>query len=127
MLQEYVKATNKSFELTLSDLKDRLAERKFGVLAAISLSDKFKDKGIEYLGQLTILEVCNPFEAAAALAINPAAAYFLPCKILVREVNGCALIEMAKPSSLIEILHEPKLVDFARKIEDLLIEAADAV
>ncbi len=127
MLQEYVRATTKSYESTLSDLKNKLLERRFGVLASISLSDKIKDKGIEYLGQLTILEVCNPFEAAAALEINSAAAYFLPCKILVREVNGCALIEMAKPSSLVEILGDAKLSVFAKKIENLLIEAAEAV
>lgn len=127
MYLDYVRKTDKSFEATLEDLKNELANRKFGTLAAISLSDKFKDKGIDYNGKLTILEVCNPFEASQALALNPLSAYFLPCKLIVEELNGLTLIKMARPSVLIQMLEDQALVNFAQRIETLLIEAAEAV
>lgn len=127
MYLDYVRQTDKSFEDTLEVLKKELADRKFGVLASISLSDKFKDKGLEYNGKLTILEICNPFEASQALSLNPTSVYFLPCKMIVEELNGLTLIKMARPSVLIQILEDQALVSFAQRIEDLLIQAAEAV
>jgi uncharacterized protein (DUF302 family) len=127
MYLDYVRQTDKSFEDTLEVLKKELADRKFGVLASISLSDKFKDKGLEYNGKLTILEICNPFEASQALSLNPMSVYFLPCKMIVEELNGLTLIKMARPSVLIQILEDQALVSFAQRIEDLLIQAAEAV
>lgn len=127
MFLDYVKVIPTDYESTLTLLKEKLAERKFGILASISLSDKFKDKGIPFDGKLTILEICNPFEAAQALALNPNAVYFLPCKMIVRETNELTTVEMARPSALIEILDDPKLIQFAQRIEALLIEAAEAL
>ncbi len=127
MFLDYVKVTGSDFETTLNLLKEKLAERKFGILASISLSDKFEEKGIEFSGKLTILEICNPFEAAQALSINSNAVYFLPCKMIVRETNELTTIELARPSGLIDVLEDPKLIQFAQRIEALLIESAEAV
>ncbi len=127
MTLDYVRLIDKSYEETLDVLKKELADRKFGVLASISLSDKFKDKGIAYEGKLTILDICNPYEASQALSLNPMSVYFLPCKMIVEELNGLTLIKMARPSVLIQILEDQNLVRFAQRIEDLLIQAAEAV
>lgn len=124
MLQEFSHITQKSFEDTITDLKEALMQAKFGTLCQINMHEKFKDKGIEFDGRITILEICNPFEAFAAINIHPQAIYFLPCKFIVKEKNGVGVIEMVKPSSLMNLLEEPRLVELAIKVETALITAA---
>lgn len=124
MIQEFRHTTNKSFEVTITDLKEALMQAKFGTLCQINMHEKFKDKGIVFDGKITILEICNPFEAFAAINIHPQAIYFLPCKFIVKETDGVGVIEMVKPSSLMNLLEEPKLIELAEKVETALINAA---
>ena len=124
MIQEFTHTTKKSFESTITDLKDALMLAKFGTLCQINMHERFKDKGIDFDGKITILEICNPFEAFAAIHIHPQAIYFLPCKFIVREKDGVGVIEMVKPSSLMNLLDEPRLIDLAIKVETALINAA---
>lgn len=124
MLQEFIHITQKSFEDTIIDLKEALMQAKFGTLCQINMHEKFKDKGIDFHGKITILEICNPFEAFAAINIHPQAIYFLPCKFIVKEKDGVGAIEMVKPSSLMNLLEEPRLVELAIKVETALINAA---
>lgn len=127
MLQEFIHITQKSFEDTIIDLKEALMQAKFGTLCQINMHEKFKDKGIDFHGKITILEICNPFEAFAAINIHPQAIYFLPCKFIVKEKDGVGVIEMVKPSSLMNLLEEPRLVELAIKVETALINAAITV
>jgi uncharacterized protein (DUF302 family) len=124
MLQEFKHTTQKSFDDTITDLKEALMSAKFGTLCQINMHEKFKDKGIEFDGKITILEICNPFEAFTAINIHPQAIYFLPCKFVVKESNGFGVIEMVKPSSLMNLLEEPRLIELAVKVETALINAA---
>ncbi len=124
MIQEFRHTTKKPFETTITDLKDALMLAKFGTLCQINMHEKFKDKGIDFDGKITILEICNPFEAFAAINIHPQAIYFLPCKFIVKEQDGVGVIEMVKPSSLMNLLEEPRLIELAIKVETALINAA---
>ncbi|PKM68951.1 MAG: hypothetical protein CVU94_05045 [Firmicutes bacterium HGW-Firmicutes-19] len=124
MLKEFSHTTKKSFDDAISDLKEALMSAKFGTLCQINMHEKFKDKGIDFNGKITILEICNPYEAFAAINIHPQAIYFLPCKFVVKESNGVGVIEMVKPSSLMHLLEEPRLVELAVKVETALINAA---
>ncbi len=127
MINEYNHKTNKSFEDTIESLKISLMERKFGTLCLIKLSEKFIEKGIDYNGKLTILEVCNPSEASSIISINPKALYMLPCKIIVHEVNGSTSIKMANPTSLFSVFDNPHLLEIAQSIEATMIEAISEV
>ena len=124
MLQEFRHITQKSFEDTIIDLKEALMQAKFGTLCQINMHEKFKDKGIDFQGKIAILEICNPFEAFAAINIHSQAIYFLPCKFIVKEKDGVGVIEMVKPSSLMNLLEEPRLIELAIKVETALINAA---
>jgi uncharacterized protein (DUF302 family) len=124
MILEIKHRTTKSFEDTIESLKESLMTAKFGTLCQINMHEKFKDKGIAFDGKITILEICNPFEAFNAINIHPQAIYFLPCKFIVREVDGFGQIEMIKPSSLMSLLEEPRLIELAIKVETALINVA---
>jgi len=127
MIQEYSRTTNRPYEETITMLKDRLMEDKFGVLIAIDLPQKFKEKGLETTEKFTILEVCNPFEAFKAVGFDPKVAYFLPCKLIVRERDNVGVIEMIRPSSMIAELQNPSLDGFALEIENTLIRVIEKV
>jgi uncharacterized protein (DUF302 family) len=124
MLQEFRHTTQKSFEETIIDLKEALMQAKFGTLCQINMHEKFMEKGIDFDGKIAILEICNPFEAFAAINIHPQAIYFLPCKFIVKEKDSVGVIEMVKPSSLMNLLEDPRLIELAVKVETALINAA---
>lgn len=126
-MQEYSHTTQKSYLETIRVLKEKLAEKKFGVLSAIDLPEKFKEKGLTYDGSFTILEICNPFEAHTALLLNPKVVFFLPCKLVVRESDGFGVVEMIRPTSSISELGDEGLNHFATQIEATLIEVIENV
>lgn len=120
-----VKAVSSTFEATLSQLTQHLADAKFGVLSTIPLSEKFKDKGLTFEGRLVILDVCNPMEAYKVYQIDPLAVNFLPCKFIIREAQGNVSVEMIRPTDLIRLMNNPQLTFFATDIETKLLGVLD--
>ena len=127
MIQEYSVTTHMSYEQTVKALEEKLAEIKFGVLCKLNLPEKFKEKGLEFGGKFTILEICNPIEAINALEKNPKVAYFLPCKILIHERDGVGVIGMVRPSSMISELRDVDLDVLAHRIEEKLIGVMESM
>jgi uncharacterized protein (DUF302 family) len=127
MITVFSHPTEVSFEEAFTRLSTSLQEYKFGVLCAIPLSEKFKEKGIAFDEKMTICEVCNPFEANKIMGINEQAMFFLPCKIIIRTVNQKTFLEMANPTSLVAPFNDPELTKLAKTIEDTLIKAIQQV
>lgn len=119
--------SSKGFEETIESLSKGLADRQFGILSTIPLSEKFVAKGLPFEGRITILDVCNPLEAYKVYSIDPLAVNFLPCKFIIREDNTGVSIEMIRPTALIKLMDNPELTAFAQKIEDVLIEVVKQV
>jgi uncharacterized protein (DUF302 family) len=119
---DYTVETDKNMDEAIKDLETALKEEKFGVLWTFDIKEKLQEKGLEFEKEFRVLEVCNPGEAQKVLNENEMAAYFLPCKIVVYEKNGKTKIGMPKPTSLISMLHDDKLEQFAKDIENRLIE-----
>ncbi|MGJ7922568.1 DUF302 domain-containing protein [Neobacillus sp. LXY-4] len=118
---DYTVSTNKNIEEAIKSLEDKLKEEKFGVLWMFDIKEKLQEKGLEFTKEFKVLEVCNPVEAQRVLNENMMAGYFLPCKIVVYENNGQTKIGMPRPTSLINILNNEKMKQFAKDIEDRLI------
>jgi uncharacterized protein (DUF302 family) len=127
MLQEYKVETELSYEDAIIALEQKISDIKFGVLCKIDLTEKIKAKGLDFNQKLTILEICNPAEARSALQTNMKAAYFLPCKLIVQEENGKAVVAMLKPSGIISEMNDPELELLAKRIEQKLASAMDAL
>jgi len=119
---DYTVETDKNMDAAIKDLETTLKEEKFGVLWTFDIKEKLQEKGLEFEKEFRVLEVCNPGEAQKVLNENEMAGYFLPCKIVVYDKNGKTKIGMPKPTSLISMLHDDKLEQFAKDIEDRLIE-----
>jgi len=123
----YIKEVALSFDETIEQLTKNLAEEKFGVLSTIPLSEKFRDKGLDFEGRLTILDVCNPIEAFSVYKIEPLAVNFLPCKFVIRESNKQVTIEMIRPTEIIALMPNDALLRFAQVIEEKLISACSKI
>lgn len=121
----YTVETAKSAEQTISDLEENLKAEKFGVLWHLDLKEKLGEKGVELDPAYHILEVCNPVEAKRVLTENALVGYFLPCKIAVYEENGTTRIGLPKPTALIGLLENEKLMEIAADIESRLMAAID--
>lgn len=118
---DYTVETEKNMDEAIKDLEASLKEEKFGVLWTFDIKEKLQEKGLEFEKEFKVLEVCNPLEAQKVLNENEMAGYFLPCKIVVYEKNGKTKIGMPKPTSLISMLNDDKMEQFAKDIEDRLI------
>ena len=119
---DYSIVTDKGIEDAIQSLEKSLKEEKFGVLWQFDIRDKLQQNGLDFQKEFKVLEVCNPKEAQRVLSENEMAGYFLPCKIVVYEDNGKTKIGMPKPTALISLLHDEKLTQFAKDIEDRLIK-----
>ena len=127
MLETVTFTSSHDFKDTLDQLKNSFMSVGFGTLCSISLNERFEAKGLHYDEKITILEVCNPFEALSALTIDPDIAYFLPCKVLIKEVKGEVSVTMIKPTSFITLLDHDQLSEFAIKIEKALLQAIESL
>jgi uncharacterized protein (DUF302 family) len=85
------------------------------------LHTKIKDKLNKMISPTVILGACNPTLAYEAFNTNPDVASLLPCNAVVREiVPGLISIELAKPSALMEILGDKKLIQLASETDRIL-------
>ncbi|HEY3368189.1 MAG TPA: DUF302 domain-containing protein [Symbiobacteriaceae bacterium] len=103
-----------------------LAERKFSVLWHLNVNRQLGEKGFSLGHEVHILEVCSAPRAKQAIDMNPEVAYFLPCKIIVKNDGGQTQIGLLKPTALMGLLGDEQLQAAGQEVEDVLLEAVQA-
>jgi len=99
-----------------------LQKEGFGVLTRIDLHQKFKEKLGKEMAPVVILGACNPQLAFEAYSKNPDVTALLPCNVVLRELSpGQISVEIAKPSSLMEMLGDKDLVAMAGQADVRLL------
>ncbi|GMA64267.1 DUF302 domain-containing protein [Alicyclobacillus fastidiosus] len=121
----YSVATEKTVDEAVQSLEESLKANKFSVLWQLDLPAKLHEKGVELDMQYRVLEVCNPHEAKRVLSQNPLVGYFLPCKVVVYQSEGKTHIGLPKPTTLMEVLGDPALLEIAQGVEATLTKAVD--
>ena len=100
----------------------------FGVLTRIDLHSKIKEKLGKDIRPAVILGACNPQLAYEAYQQNTDVASLLPCNAVVRDIgDGRVSVELAKPSAMMEMLGDRKLVEFARDADAKLQRALEKI
>lgn len=73
-------------------IAEKLAEvcktEGFGVMHTLVLPAILQSKGIDYTGDITVYEICNPKYAHGVIMDQPAASVYLPCRLSVADVEG---------------------------------------
>ena len=116
------------FEDTEHKVHTALMGVGFGVLTEINMKDAFKKKlNLEYKNY-KILGACNPTLAHEALESESLIGILMPCNILVID-NEDQTTKVVFPvaESLLEVTENDIIFDLAKKVDDLLRSAFDAV
>lgn len=121
----YTVESNKTIDQAIDSVEAALKEEKFGVLWKFNIREKLKEKGVDLEKDFIVLEVCNPHEAKRVLSDNSLVGYFLPCKVVVYKKDNKTKIGLPKPSFLIGMISDEKLVEVAQDIENRLIGCID--
>ena len=103
-----------------------LQARKFGVLHVHDLRQTLNSKGVPFVPECRVLEVCNPQQAAKVLTDDIDMNMALPCRISVYEKDGRTRIGMLSPKAMLaELSESPALEAVAEEVESVLVDAIE--
>ena len=128
MKYSYSKDIKSGFEDTERKVYTALMGVGFGVLTEINMKDAFQKKlNLEYKNY-KILGACNPTLAHEALENESFIGILMPCNILIID-NEDQTTKVVFPvaESLLEVTGNEIIYDLAKKVDDLLRSAFDAV
>jgi len=122
----YVVDTQKSFEQTSLDLEVESQKLGFGVLHVHNMGETLRSKGIDFIENCKIFEICNPVQANKILSIDMKLNTALPCRISVFTENGITKIGLIKPSEMFATLSENlELLEITKGLEKQTIQIID--
>ncbi|WP_438969723.1 DUF302 domain-containing protein [Methylophaga sp.] len=122
----YIVESEKSFEQASQDLDAAVKRNGFGVLHVHDLGETLRSKGIDFVEQCRIFEVCNPSQAAKVLSVDMRLNMALPCRISVFTENGATMIGAIKPAQMLSALSQDGvLTEVAAEVEGRAIKMID--
>ena len=128
MKYSYSKDIKSGFEDTERKVHKALMGVGFGVLTEINMKDAFQKKlNLEYKNY-KILGACNPTLAHEALESESFIGILMPCNILIIDnEDHTTKVVFPVAESLLEVTGNEIIYDLAKKVDDLLRSAFDAV
>ena len=128
--------TDINFKREIADTLDHAIERAtkalaaegFGVLTRIDMHSKIKEKIGKDVIPTVILGACNPNMAYEAYTANSEVASLLPCNAVIREIEpGKISLEFVKPTALMRMFGDAKLLDLAFEADAKIQRALNGV
>ena len=114
--------TRKPLSVTAADLQTAVQKNRFGVMQIHNLKETMAKKGIEFNRECLIYEVCQPQQAKKVLEQSMSVSTMLPCRISLFEESGQTVMATLKPTALVKLFNEPKLLPVAQEVEDTLVK-----
>lgn len=122
----YIVETNKSFNQASTALESAVKKYGFGVLYVHDLGATLRSKGVAFVEECKIFEVCNPGQAAKVLSADMRLNMALPCRISVYTEKGKTKIGLIKPVQMLSALsQDAALVQVAKEVEEKTIQMVD--
>lgn len=107
-----------TLENAIERVTKALSDEGFGILTRIDLHSKVKDKIGKDIIPTVILGACNPKLAYEAYTVVSDVASLLPCNAVLREISpGRLSVEFAKPSGMMKMLGNDKLIALAEEAD----------
>ena len=128
MKYSYSKDIESGLKDTEHKIRAALTDVGFGVLTEINMREAFKEKlNLEYKNY-KILGACNPTLAHEALENESLIGILMPCNVLIID-NEDQTTKVVFPvaESLLEVTGNDIIFDLAKKVDDLLRSAFDAI
>lgn len=98
----------------------------FGLITEIDMDKKLHEKLDVKVKPYKILGICNPGFAYKALQLEPDIGVFLPCKVIVKEINESESEVVAMdPSLVMNMLNNKELSLLATEVTNKIKSAVD--
>ena len=115
-------ATQKTVSETANALQAAVQANHFGVMQVHNLKETMNKKGVEFVHECLIFEVCQPQQAKKVLDENMSVSTALPCRISVYEEDGQTILATLKPSTLLAMFNTPQLAEVAQEVENTIVK-----
>jgi uncharacterized protein (DUF302 family) len=120
MLVKY--STVKTVSETAAALQAAVQVNHFGVMQVHNLKETMAKKGVEFVRECLIFEVCQPQQAKKVLEENMSVSTALPCRISIYEEGGKTVLAALKPTLLLAMFNTPQLQGVAQEVETTMIK-----
>lgn len=122
----YIVDSTKSFESAAADLDAAVKNNGFGVLHVHDLGATLRGKGIDFVEECKVFEVCNPAQASKVLSTDMRLNMALPCRISVYTEKGETKLGMIEPGEMLASLSDSEeLKEIAKEVETSTIKMID--
>ncbi len=116
---------SKQVEGTMDEVYEKvvqaLKEHKFGVITEVDMAKTLKEKIDVDIMPYKILGVCNPGSAYEALQAEPNIGVFLPCKVILKQLDENTVeVVSANPEMMMQMLENRKLDNIAKEVSTKL-------
>lgn len=112
---------NTSYEAAIEKATDELKKEGFGVLTQIDVKDTLKKKIDADFRKYIILGACNPYFAHQALQLEGKLGAFLPCNVVVEELDsGEVEVSVVDPHAMMASVENPALEELAAEVRGKL-------
>ncbi|MCB2195365.1 MAG: DUF302 domain-containing protein [Bacteroidetes bacterium] len=116
------------FEQIVEEVKQEFKQVGFGVITEIDMDQKLEEKLDVDLKPYKILGVCNPGFAYKALQAEPNIGVFLPCKVIIRQMDGNNVeVVSSDPAMLMKMLNNEELNKLADEVSVKIKKAIENI
>ncbi|MHC4552835.1 MAG: DUF302 domain-containing protein [Planctomycetota bacterium] len=118
---QYIVETEKTVEEAQKDLEQAVADNQFGILHVHDLKATLNKKGIDFVNDCRIYEICNPQQASAVLTEDMSLNMALPCRISIWQEKGRVKIGTLQPTAILASLSDSaELMTVAKEVESVI-------
>lgn len=115
-------STDKTVSETAAALEAAVQANHFGVMQVHNLKETMAKKGVEFVHECLIFEVCQPQQAKKVLDQNMSVSTALPCRISIYEEDGKTILATLKPTTLLAMFNAPELAGAAQEVENTIVK-----
>ncbi len=115
-------STDKTVSETAVALQAAVQANHFGVMQVHNLKETMAKKGVEFVHECLIFEVCQPQQAKKVLEQNMSVSTALPCRISIYEEGGNTILAALKPTTLLAMFNAPQIQQVAQEVEDTMVK-----
>ncbi len=117
-----------SYEDALVKVTDELKKEGFGIITEIDVKETFKKKLDLDFRKYKILGACNPGFAHKAIETESRIGAFLPCNVIVQELeNGDIEVSAVDPEASMSSVENPDLGSIAGEVRDKMKKVIDSI
>ena len=119
-------STDKTVSETAAALQTAVQANHFGVMQVHNLKETMMKKGVEFIPECLIFEVCQPEQAKKILDQNMSVSTALPCRISIYEEGDKTILATLQPTVLLAMFNSPQMKGVAQEVEDAIVKIMNA-